>query len=212
MGPQQDSKLFARSQAVPQPTSRRPRTRLCLLAGCEKPFRPGRPQARYCSDACRSQARAWRVWRAQRKYRATDRGRQQRRIQSKRHRQKTAEARRSSCAPSPGEQREGHPPGEIPRHPCDRPGCYALFMPNRRSPLQHFCSRPCREALRRVIQRERRWGLAARGGSPDPPRACAATLNEAVDPAGDDLPIWRDHDGASREGRSFRFPFDGGPS
>ena len=41
--------------------------------------------------------------------------------------------------------------------PCSRPGCYELFSPHRRSPLKKFCSSLCREALRRVRQRELHW-------------------------------------------------------
>ena len=50
--------------------------------------------------------------------------------------------------------------------PCNRPGCYVLFLPSPRSPDQHFCSGSCRQALRRVRQREarpeRRRGTASR--------------------------------------------------
>jgi len=42
---------------------------------------------------------------------------------------------------------------------CARPGCYELFVPSPRSPRQRFCSPMCRNALRRVLQREARWGL-----------------------------------------------------
>jgi hypothetical protein len=40
---------------------------------------------------------------------------------------------------------------------CDRPGCYEGFVRRRRSPLQRFCSHPCRRAMERVWERERRW-------------------------------------------------------
>jgi hypothetical protein len=40
---------------------------------------------------------------------------------------------------------------------CHRPGCYAQFAKTRRSPLQKFCSAACRQALRRVRLRDRRW-------------------------------------------------------
>jgi hypothetical protein len=45
-------------------------------------------------------------------------------------------------------------------HACDRPGCYEGFAPERRSPLQRFCSQACRRALERVEERERRWKQA----------------------------------------------------
>jgi hypothetical protein len=35
----------------------RPRRRVCLLKGCGQVFRPEQPMARYCSEACRKQAR-----------------------------------------------------------------------------------------------------------------------------------------------------------
>ena len=45
---------------------------------------------------------------------------------------------------------------------CDRPGCEDHFVPSKRSPCQRFCSPACRQALRRVIERERRWRQRAR--------------------------------------------------
>jgi hypothetical protein len=57
-------------------------------------------------------------------------------------------------------QSVGQRPGEILPNfcglPCSRPGCYTLFLPSPRSPEQHFCSSSCRQALRRVRQRETR--------------------------------------------------------
>ena len=40
---------------------------------------------------------------------------------------------------------------------CDRPGCYECFLRSRRSPLQRFCSQACQRAMERVWERERRW-------------------------------------------------------
>jgi hypothetical protein len=65
---------------------RRPRTRRCLLKGCEQQFRPQRPQERYCSDACRRAARRWARWKAQQSYRATTAGKEKRNGQSRRYR------------------------------------------------------------------------------------------------------------------------------
>jgi hypothetical protein len=39
-----------------------------------------------------------------------------------------------------------------------------LFVPARRCPHQRFCSCLCRQALRRVIQREARWGRRRKRG------------------------------------------------
>jgi len=75
---------------------------------------------------------------------------------------------------------EGQRPAIIPEkfaaQPCQRPGCYATFVPTPRSPQQRFCSCSCRQALRRVLDRERRWrrrrwqGIRPRRRRPRPPR------------------------------------------
>jgi len=67
---------------------RRPRTRRCLLKGCEQRFRPQRARERYCSPRCREAARQWSRWKAQEKYRATPAGKQKRTGQSRRYRER----------------------------------------------------------------------------------------------------------------------------
>lgn len=39
---------------------------------------------------------------------------------------------------------------------CHRPGCYEQFLVPKRSPRKKFCEASCRQALRRVQERERR--------------------------------------------------------
>jgi hypothetical protein len=132
------------------------RERRCLLKGCERPFQPRHPLARYCSDACRQAARRWTQWKANQRYRASDHGRCRRRGQSYRHRVRAAQQCREDSTDKP--QREGYQ--EAPAFGefcCDRPGCYECFDRSRRSPLQRFCSALCRQALQRVLQREARW-------------------------------------------------------
>jgi hypothetical protein len=150
--------------------ARRPRQRRCLLKGCEKPFHPTHPQARYCSPECRVAARRWRRRRASRHYRQTPDGRQKRQAQCRRRRCRCAERRQAAqaqaalpatlppscpCSAPPSEGQR--PAGESEFVSCDRPGCDEHFAPTRRSPCQKFCSPSCRRALRRVIERERRW-------------------------------------------------------
>ena len=174
-----------------------PCCRRCLLKDCERWFLPPWPQARYCSLACREAAERWRSWHAGQTYRATAQGKERRREQARRHRerarQRSALAEPVASAPPiepalpviegqttsdsiptvpAGTQSVGQRPGEIfPKScglPCCRPGCYVLFLPSPRSPDQHFCSSSCRQALRRVRQREarlrrrRQWGIPAR--------------------------------------------------
>jgi len=66
--------------------TRRPRSRMCLLKGCGRVFRPEHPLARYCSEHCRNEAAQWRQWKARHQYRRTARGKQIRRAQSRRYR------------------------------------------------------------------------------------------------------------------------------
>ena len=67
---------------------RRPRTRPCLLKGCERPFRPLRARERYCSRECCEAAGKWRRWKAQQRYRTTAAGREKRNGQSRRYRER----------------------------------------------------------------------------------------------------------------------------
>jgi hypothetical protein len=55
--------------------------------------------------------------------------------------------------------------GEAEGRPCDRPGCYCLFVPGKCAPAQRFCSVSCRRALRRVLDREARWRQRRRRGA-----------------------------------------------
>lgn len=130
------------------------RQRRCLLKGCEQPFHPTHPLCRYCSKACAEEARRWSQQRANQRYRASEKGRQCRREQSRRWRALARERQKPDC-PTPSEGYHKQPPGE--KCGCSRPGCYERFHPSPRSPLKKFCSFLCRQALRRVLQRESRW-------------------------------------------------------
>jgi hypothetical protein len=134
------------------------RARICLLKGCEKWFSPRHPLSRYCSEACRQAARRWSLWQAARRYRASERGKELRRQQSCRYRERVRQ--RQEVVEPPPVVSEGHQEeAGSEKIPCSRPGCYECFPPEQRSPLKRFCSCFCREALRRVRRREVRWGL-----------------------------------------------------
>lgn len=152
MGPSQ----VGRPSRVVQDVSWRLGRRLCLLKGCEEAFQPGHPLARYCSSACRAAALRWRRRTANRRYRASEQGKCRRRAQACRYRERLRQ-RQEPCSPAP-EEREGYPyPPAEGDFFCQRPGCYEGFARSSRSPLQRFCSASCRQALRRVVLRERRW-------------------------------------------------------
>src|SRR5215470_4832351 len=67
---------------------RRPRSRHCLLKGCEQRFHPRHARQRYCSAGCREQARKWSRWKARRTYRSTAAGKKNRNRQSRRYRER----------------------------------------------------------------------------------------------------------------------------
>lgn len=150
------------------------RPRRCLLKGCEQPFWPRHPRSHYCCQACRLAARHWQCWRSSQLYRATENGKQQRREQSKRHRERVR-ARQAACqevAAAAAEQATASadvpaPPGEGQRiaskqknfsgWPCARAGCYELFTRPHEHGRKRFCSVACCLALRRVLDRDARY-------------------------------------------------------
>lgn len=172
MDPLQSVQSVAVGQGCACPCSQYSGARRCLLKGCERWFQPARPQARYCSSECQQAACRWRRWRAARRYRATPGGQARRRAQSCRYRARQRECQRppKDVASDADPPREGQRAAEIPEDSgncaCDRPGCYDLFVRQPRSPEQHFCSAACRQALRRVLDRERRLRARRRRGIP----------------------------------------------
>jgi hypothetical protein len=88
VGPVEDFTRPAEDREAGQPPGRRPRTRRCLLKGCERRFRPLRAGERYCSAECRAAARRWSRWKAQQSYRSTPTGKEKRNRQSQRYRER----------------------------------------------------------------------------------------------------------------------------
>ena len=152
MGPSQRYSAGRCLQAAPCRLGRR----LCLLKGCEQIFWALHPFTRYCSSACRAAARQWRQRVANRRYRASEPGKCCRRAQARRYRQRVRE--RELSASSSVADGEGYPHlNDDTDSFCQRPGCYEAFTKAARSPLQKFCSAGCRQALRRVLIRDRWW-------------------------------------------------------
>ena len=106
MGPDKDSLTPAKNQDALSTArtggrprrARGPRSRVCLLKGCARVFRPQQPIGRYCSEACQEEARRWRQWKTRRRYRQSPNGRQMRQAQSRRcrERRKDRQARESA--------------------------------------------------------------------------------------------------------------------
>jgi hypothetical protein len=130
------------------------RRRLCLLKGCGCWFRPKSPLSRYCSADCQEKVRQWSKRRAAERYRQTEKGKAARRKQATARRRRRKEQRTEfrGSPPSVGDHNECHQ-GFI----CARPGCYERVIPTDRSPLKKYCSHECYMAMRRVLERERRW-------------------------------------------------------
>jgi len=146
--------------SIPSQAPSHCRARICLLKGCESWFSPRHPLSRYCSQSCAAAARLWSRRPAAQRYRASERGRKRRQQQSCRYRERVRQ-RQEEVLPPPAEA-EGHQEAEkSEKIPCCRPGCYEVFPSDRRSPLKKFCCALCREALRRVRQREARWSDAS---------------------------------------------------
>ena len=120
--------------------ARRPRTRRCLLKGCEQRFHPRQARQRYCSEGCREAARKWSRWKAQQRYRETAAGQQKRNGQSRRYRERV----KSRKPPEPEAVNEAarvittehfFRPFAATGRAATRASCA-----QRRSPLQRFCS------------------------------------------------------------------------
>ena len=85
-----------RNTAEGKRPTRRPRTRACLLKGCERRFRPVAARQRYCSPQCRQAARQWSRWKAQQRYRATAAAKEKRQEQSRRYRERVKERKQAA--------------------------------------------------------------------------------------------------------------------
>ena len=138
------------------PRARRPRPRICLRKGCGRKYQPRRRNQRYCQDAeCLREVRRW----------------QAARRQAKRRR----DARVKNSMPRPkrnaGGELKSHPrPWKIPSCArawsrsrkffplplCDRPGCHEPPVISPRNPAR-YCGTACRQAVRNVQDRERKW-------------------------------------------------------
>ena len=102
-------KQYHAEGANDQVPCRRARRRKCILKDCECWFQPKQPQERYCSDVCRKEGERWRRWRASQGWRASERGKECRRCQSRRYRERQRQKREAlqlTCLQAKGE-REG---------------------------------------------------------------------------------------------------------
>jgi hypothetical protein len=138
---------------------RRPRPRLCLRKGCGRKYQPRRWNQRYCQDAeCLRLVRRWQAAKRQAKRRQDDTAKAQ-------HAQ-DQRARRRRAPPSPRSPKKhaiatarGHAAKIFSPSPiCDRPGCHEPPPKSGRNQARYCCP-CCRQAVHRVLDRERKWLL-----------------------------------------------------
>jgi hypothetical protein len=139
--------------------ARRPRPRLCLRKGCGRTYQPRRLNQRYCQDPeCLREVRRWQAAR-----------RQAKRRQDATAKAQHAAAERARRARAPSSTQPSKPPevaaarGHAARillslFLCARPGCYEPPLKSGRQQARYCCA-ACREAVRRVLERERKWRL-----------------------------------------------------
>lgn len=152
-------------------TSRKRRLgrRVCLRQGCERVFQARCWNQRYCQDPeCLRLVRRWQAAKRQcrRRQQAEHRQRHceaERQRRSRRRRQASGVAcpgENGSCGSSPVQGAENA--GAWSRSKkfsadfCDRVGCYDPVRPLSRAPAR-YCGDGCRQAMRRVLDRERKW-------------------------------------------------------
>lgn len=140
------------------------RPRICLRKGCGCVYQPRRWNQRYCQQAeCLREVRRWQAAKRQRSHRrlAANRKRHAEAEAQRRRDRRTQRAQRDATvikettvqAEQDGAwSRSKLPSGDF----CDRPGCYEPLPDDSRAPAR-YCGSDCRQAVRRVVDRERKW-------------------------------------------------------
>ena len=197
---------MGQSQHTPivKPVGGRLRPRTCLRKGCSCVFQPARWNQRYCQDGeCLRQVRRWQAAKRQRVHRTRADNRKRHAEAEARRRQARAATASSQAGVSKSDDDAGGAwsrSRKIPTNFCDRPGCYEPLPTHSRAPTR-YCTGGCRQALRRVTDRERKWLLRNRYGGrltqpwefPEAslprglPRSAAgvASINTVASPVGD---------------------------
>jgi hypothetical protein len=138
-------------------SGRRLGLRVCLRCGCRRIYRARRWNQRYCQDAeCRKLLRRWQAARRQQQRRQRPEVRQaQAEAERKRRTARRAAAAREQAAPD-ADRGAWSRSKNISAPFCDRPGCHGAVRSCCRCPAR-YCGDNCREAVRRVRDRERKW-------------------------------------------------------
>ena len=136
---------------------RKPRSRICLRKGCGRRYQPRRWNQHYCQDSeCLRLVRRWQAAKRQAQRRQDEAAKLQHAQAQRAHRQRVASLPQAPKEPEVTPAR-GHAAKIISSSPmCDRPGCHEPPCKVTDRPMC-FCSRACRQAVRRVLDRERKW-------------------------------------------------------
>lgn len=144
-------------------SGRRLGCRVCLRRGCGRVYKPRRWNQRYCQDPeCLKLVRRWQAAKRQEQRRRRPEGRaahaaaeRQRRVRCREEERREA----PSCEPTPDEDQNSRAWSRSKKYSapfCDRPGCYDAVRPSCRCRAR-YCSDDCRQAFKRVRDRERKW-------------------------------------------------------
>lgn len=136
---------------------RRPRTRVCLRKGCGRKYQPRRWNQRYCQDPeCLRLVRRWQAAKRQAQRRQGEAAQAQHAEAERVRRQRILASPEAPQPPEIGVAR-GHAARIFSPTPlCDRPGCHEPVLKSGRSQARYCCA-ACRQAVRRVVDRERKW-------------------------------------------------------
>jgi hypothetical protein len=141
------------------------RPRICLRKGCGGVYPPRRWNQRYCQqEDCLREVRRWQAAKRQRDYRQSQANRRRHaEAEARRRRQKRAALSANGgvvCVPESAEPAADRCAWSrsktIPADFCHRPGCYEPLPEGTRAPAR-YCDGDCRRAVRRVVDRERKW-------------------------------------------------------
>jgi hypothetical protein len=136
---------------------RQPRARICLRKGCGRKYQPRRWNQRYCREPeCLRLVRRWQAAKRQAKRRQDDAAKAEHTEAERARRQR---ATSTPQAPKPAEiaAARGHAARIFsPTSLCDRSGCQEPPPKSGRNQTRYCCS-ACRQAVRRVVDRERKW-------------------------------------------------------
>lgn len=157
------------SLCEPLSTSRRAfGRRCCLRRGCGRLYHARRWNQRYCREPeCLKLVHRWQATKRQQERRKEPEVRQ---AHAAAERERRARQRAEGSGDPPPHGPDGMPPDTKPEDGrgawsrsrifsapfCDRPGCYDAVRPSCRCPAR-YCGDPCRQAIHRVRDRERKW-------------------------------------------------------